>query len=198
MKKTIFLMSSILLFSACNNEDLDLDAPWNNGEIEFAETDLSVKEVLSSAEFWIDNYTDRYFYTEPNGKGESLHPDEYPLGGDVSLFFSIISGNIRLYTSANPPMFIGYYTDHPIKEISKDKIIFNNGVKDVCLKVLDYDEASVLIEAYDYLNFMHPDFPYCITVLKRGTPSNPNWKDEFLSYEEYLKAEEEWQNRYNQ
>lgn len=193
MKKVLILILLVSLFTACNKDDLGLDGPWNNGKTEFAETKLSAIEVLKSVNNWSDSYTDRYYYAEPNGKGEYYHSDETPLGGQSWIQFSVMSDKLRFYYQQTQPPFLHYYKDRSIVEITDDMVVFEDSNGQWFFEILKYDETKFLIET----NFIKrgEKFPYCITVLKKGIQTDSNWTEKYISYEEYLKALEELENK---
>ena len=84
----IVIVASAGLLAACDKDDLGTDNPWSNGEYEFAETDLSFTDVLTSAEFWYANFTETVRYTEPNGKGKI--EIEYYSNSELERMFDMI------------------------------------------------------------------------------------------------------------
>ena len=63
MKKLSALLFAICLFASCQKYNL-----WDEEGYKFKHTNLSALEVLTSAQLWSDNYMERYFFTEPDGK----------------------------------------------------------------------------------------------------------------------------------
>lgn len=189
----IVIVASAGLFTACNKDDLGIDNSWDKGGIDFADTKLSAIEVLKSAESWNDDYTNRYYYAEPDGKGEYYHSDETPLGGQSWIQFSVMSDKLRFYYQQTMPPFLHYYKDLPIIEVTDNMVVFEGSSGQRYFEILKYDETKFLIET----NFIKrgEKFPYCITILEKGKPTDSNWADKYIPYEEYLKALEELENK---
>ena len=72
-------------------------------------------------------------------------------------------------------------------------VVFEDSNGQWFFEILKYDETKFLIET----NFIKrgEKFPYCITVLKKGIQTDSNWTEKYISYEEYLKALEELENK---
>lgn len=195
--KRLILVLFVCLFIACNNNDIGVEIPFDD-KYKFAETELSVLEVMSMAEYWRAPSEEIQYYTEPNGQGECFYPNDIALGGVPLDIFSVSMGNLRFYhlETSVPQVLPSYYYDLPAT-IEGDMILFKNIVgDDYYFKILDYDETKILVES-NYVSTTRAglEYPYSIFVLQKGYSTTSDWKDRYVSYEEYLKAIEEWENR---
>ena len=205
MKKLSALLLAICLFTSCQKYNL-----WDEEGYKFKHTNLSALEVLTSAELWSDNYLERYFFTEPDGKGEQFKPDpelgQIPSGGQLSIILSATADKLRFYysDSAMPP-FYKYYVEYDIVEVDKNRIVYaNDAGETLSWKIVKYDEDKILIES-DRMGYHFADtgYPYCRTILHKRTPADENWEEVYISYEEYIEIrkqqeEEYWEQRREQ
>ena len=205
----IVIVASAGLLVACDKDDLGTDNPWSNGEYEFAETDLSFTDVLTSAEFWYANFTETVRYTEPNGKGKSYGYSSTPDGGSILPGISVMLDDLRLFhhETALVGVLPSFYRDIPYR-IEEDMIIFKPEVVEpnnanayfgnplyegeYYFKILDYDETKVLVETnYNQVTISGTKYPYMITVLHKR--EIPNYS--YVPFEEWLKVFEELENK---
>lgn len=196
MKKLFVLLLCAGFFTACS-EDY-----WDDFDTDFEKTNRSAIEVLRSAKYWNDAQT--YFYTEPNGKGKGISLSkayEGILGGPIGDYdFSVIDDVIRFYVyiRTSTPFLPNYYVDNQL-ELIDDRTIsihYNYSGYESRIKILEYDDTKVLIERSATLERDGITYPYQITLLRKE--KEENFLDDFVSMDEYHKAEEELQNRYNQ
>lgn len=198
MKKLSALLLAICLFASCQKYNL-----WDEEGYKFKHTNLSAMEVLTSAQLWSDNYLERYFFTEPDGKGEQFKPDpelgQIPTGGQLNVIFSVSDDKLRFYyTDSGSIPFLKYYDECPIVEVDKDRIVYTNRVgEELSWKIVKYDEDKILIES-DRMgyHFTDTDYPYCRTILHKRTPEDENWEQEYLSFEEYIEKRKQLEEEY--
>lgn len=203
MKKYIFILFATCLFASCNNDNL-LNNHWGGIRSEFEETNRSFVEVMSSADYWINSYSDLYYYTEPNGKGKSFSYTLTPAGGG-SRMFALLLDNLRNYHHDTTSGFPGYYfTDLPYR-IEDDKILFNSMVytsfdpiraeeRECYYKILDYDDSNILVETNSLFHESEGvKYPYAIMLLRKGTPESPNWSEKYLPYDEWIENKKQWE-----
>ena len=202
--KIIALLLVMCAFISCNNECIEVNDIWGNFGYEFAETEFSAFEVLSpEKDYWTGPYTSTYFYTDPDGKGECYHSDETPATSTSTDYrFSFAPDKIIFYQSNFTYGPISpYYTEYPLIESNENTFIFERFFPDgtpanFYIRVLDYDDNNILIETNkNWLIANDIEYKYSIILLERGNPTDSNWKDRYVSYEEYLKALEELENK---
>ena len=188
----IVIVASAGLLAACDKDDVGTDNPWSNGEYEFAETNLSAMEVLSSTDLWIA--VDIYYYTEPDGKGDKFYygnPGSYDGGG-----FPLYSFTPKFLTTYNDNLAIPvrYYIDYALEEVDENMYLYNDGKE--YIKILDYDEKSVLIETNAFLTTRNDvTYKYSTILLEKKEMLDPNWRDNYISYEEYWENRDYWNKK---
>ncbi len=187
MKKLFVLLLCAGFFTACNNDNLGIDDPLNNNGYEFNDTNLSVMEVLSSAEAW--HISDICYYTEPNGKGDVYKQSEDVVGIGSSAIYTVSKDVMTTYVGLMPPE-PDYYKQSPFIE-TEDNVYIIGDDGEYYWKVIKYDESKLLIEGNTkgvYIGGV--DNPYSVFYLEKTTPTKPNWKEKYIPYEEYLKYKE--------
>lgn len=217
MKKYLYILFTVSLFTSCNNDNL-FDKYGGEFDVEFAETNLSFIEVMSSADYWgITSIHDIFYSTAPNGKGERFYyKDDYsnvPVGGgSIFPIFSVLLENLRFYhkESAFPGIMPDYYMDKPYR-IEDNKILFTStrvvSVEppqtpedhehyvyedyEAYFKILEHDETNILIET-NYTGKISEgvSYPYAIVLLHKQMPEDTNWRDNYVSFDEYHKLRE--------
>lgn len=195
MKKLSVLLLAICLFASCNNEGLMVNGSWENFGHKFDNTELSAFDVLcSEPDFWTGPYTSTYFYTEPDGKGKCYHSDEdIDASASTDYRFSLTSEKITFYQHVfvEGPDVPPYYTEYALIESDDDIFVFESIDASVMpanfyIKILDYDNDYILIETNKGgIITGDIDYKYSIILLERGTPYKSDWKDDYVSYEEY-------------
>ena len=202
MKKYLYILFAASLLASCNTDNL-FDEHWGGITSEFEETNLSFVDVMSSADYWATSFYDVYHYTEPNGKGECYSYESIPSGGSISRV-ALLFDKLRFYCGNGTAhsLLPGYYIDKPCR-IEGDKILFNCWVhtsfypetseeRECYFKILDYDESNILVET-NYL-FTERDgvkYPYAIVHYRKRTPSDPNWRDNYVTLDELHRIEKE-------
>lgn len=202
MRKILLLLVAMCAFISCNNEGLGVNDSWEKFGHEFDKTDLSAFEVLcSEPDFWTGPFSSTYFYTEPNGKGKCYHSDETPdASASTDYRFSITPNKITFYyinhsiTPSAPP----YYVEYSLLESNDDTFVFEGFALDgestnFYIKILDYDIDYVLIETNKggIING-DIDYKYSIILLERGDPYKSDWKDDYVTYDEYKEYIEDY------
>lgn len=216
MKKIFVLMLALMSFVGCNNDsdiDIDIEMPsmWDEIEMKMEATDLSVLEVLKSADYW--QATKIYYYTLPNAEGEERCSQDVELyggyrgaGGDPSERFNIISDNkIRFYRYMGHPFTCdehrmpNIYWDFDLE--MEDNIIMSvkgnqyplEDDKTFSFKVIAYDENSVLIESnmWSLIGSNKMTYPYGRLLFERQTVESPDWFDQFEDRDAFYKWHEE-------
>lgn len=182
MKKYLYILFATCLFSSCNNDNL-FDDPWGISS-EFEKTNLSAIEVLSSAEAW--RGVDIYHYTEPDGKGEKYHagdPSDLD-GGYVPLYaFTPNSITSYVYVDAVPAI---YYIESALENVDGNMFRYKFLHDESYMKILDYDEENVLIET-NGMQCLRNDITYDYAIVHfKKHDAKPGWKDNYLTYEEYV------------
>lgn len=174
MKKLFVLLLCAGFFTACEKETLGY---------EFEKTNLSAIEVLCSAELW--RGVDITYYTEPDAKGNKHYfgdPGSYD--GAPYPLYSFTSDVITIYSNimAIP---ISYYRESALVKIDDSLYHYDDG--ETYIKILDYDEENVLIETNRFKT-IHNDveYPYSTILLDKPESLSPKWKDNYLTYDEYL------------
>ena len=198
MKKYLYILFATSLFASCNTDNL-FDDYLNERGYEFKETNLSIIEVLGSADSWNEYYAERYFFTKPDGKGEVYKPDtDYGQDstlGEPAIKFSATSDKLRFfYTDTTIPYF-KHYVDFPIIEVSNERIVYLTYTgKEFSWKIVKYDEDKIIIESehIGYYTKTDKDYPYCRTILHKQASSQENWEDEYLSTDEYAEAQKQY------
>lgn len=201
MKKLLYFMLAAIMFVAmctfisCNDEGLGINGYWEMFGHNFDNTELSAFEVLcSEPNFWTGPHSSTYFYTEPNGKGKCHHDDENPVAsGTTDYRFSITSNKITFYHTNHSvtPTAPSYYVEYSLSESYDDTFVFegaelNGEYKNFYIKILDYDEDNILIETNKGgIIIGDIDYKYSVILLERGKPYKSDWKDDYVTYEEY-------------
>ena len=168
------------MFASCNSL---FDEPWGIGS-KFGKTNLSAIEVLSSAEAW--RGVDVYYYTEPDGKGDKYHsgdPSKYDGGSAILYAFTPNSITSYVYVDAVPAI---YYIESALENIDGKMFRYKFPYKESYIKILDYDEENVLIET-NGMQCLRNDITYDYAIVHfKKHDAKPGWKDNYLSYEEYV------------
>ncbi len=193
--KNIVLLLSIMLFVGCNNSDMGIDNLNTDYEYEFADTEFSVMEVLTSAEGWHIPMNGRCYYTEPDGQGEMHKVPQGDWVGGGGKIYSFSEGMMTTYVNSDPPK-PDYFRQRTFTKEGDDRYVFgDNG--EFYWKILDYDEDKFYIECnviHGYVGGVYYPYTRCF-LIKNDFSAKPNWKDRYVSYEEYLKALEELENK---
>lgn len=190
MKKIIFVLLIGLLMS-CNNDDLGFENMWEDIKNEMGETDLTVMEVLSSissTEVWMPSVI--CYYTEPDMQGEmcEVGNEQYERGERPS-YYTFSRDMVTRYVGTLIP-YPCYYIQNAFTKVDDNTYTFGND-GEYYWKIISYDETKLLIEGNTHSAFLGGiDYGYSTIVLERGTPSNPDWKDSYLTYEEFLELME--------
>ena len=179
MRRLFIGLFAVATFLGCSKED------YPNGVI----------RTLASADFWYEYET--FVYSEPNGKGEMLsHIDpNIPLLGYSYEKFSIANGVFTRYIyMGNWPAY--YYKEYVMKQVGDDplhyKLITADG--EFYFKILEYDSENLKAE-YNYVHGYRKDEVsgeyvkverYRRTHFKKQISIDPNWKDKYISEEEYI------------
>ncbi|MBO4993286.1 MAG: hypothetical protein J6C60_03405 [Alistipes sp.] len=187
----IVIVASAGLLAACDKDDVGTDNPWSNGEYEFAETDLTVMEVLSSissTEVWMPSVI--CYYTEPDMQGEMCEVGmNNMLSGERPSYYTFSRDMVTRYVGTLIP-YPCYYIQNAFTKVDDNTYTFGND-GEYYWKIISYDETKLLIEGNTHSAFLGGIYyGYSTIVLKRGTPSNPDWKDSYLTYEEFLELME--------
>lgn len=199
MKKYLYILFATCLLASCNTDNLGLEDPLSDFGYEFKETNLSVLEVLCSADYWSDDYLERTYYTEPNGKGKSYAPELTPVGGQVNMLVSATYDRLRFYDlDTNLYPICQYYSDYALIKAKDNVIVFSNSLgKERRWEILKYDEEKIVFEMdYNGRQFDGVEYPYCRVILHKRTASNENWENEYVSSEEYNERIRQWYQEY--
>lgn len=80
---------------------------------------------------------------------------------------------------------ISYYRESALIKINDSLYHYDDG--ETYIKILDYDEENVLIETNRFKT-IHNDveYPYSTILLDKPESLSPKWKDNYLTYDEYL------------
>lgn len=188
MKKLFVLLMCAGFFTACNNYQI-YDDNWENAISGLEQTDLSITEVMQSADCW--KAWPRY-YTQPNGKGEEYQFGDIQEDGTVvvsglnSRVYAFEGDHLRVYAKSSHPSVPHCYYDLEMSEIVDNKF----SVGESRWKIIDYDDDNILVETENFnsksLNGI--DYPYSIILFSKLHQSDPNWKDKYLPPEEYEEA----------
>ena len=100
MKKYIFILFAACLFASCN-DGLLFDDYLNELGYEFEQTNLSALAVLTSADYWEDNYLENVYSTKPNCEGKIYKPKDHPL--PVGCWRRRYSWRVRHFLYLRPP-----------------------------------------------------------------------------------------------
>ena len=180
MKKYLYILFVASLLASCNSL---FDEPWGISS-EFEKTNLSAIEVLSSAEAW--RGVDIYYYTEPGGKGEKYHQGDPSklYGGPVPLYaFTPNSITSYVYVDAVPAI---YYIESALENVDGNMFRYKFLYDESYMKILDYDEENILIETNGQ-QLIRNDITYDYAIIHfKQFDAKPGWKDNYLSYEEYV------------
>ena len=176
---------------SCNNDDLGFENMWEDIKTEMGETDLTVMEVLSSissTEVWMPSVI--CYYTEPDMQGEmcEVGNEQYERGARPS-YYTFSRDMVTRYVGTLIP-YPCYYIQNAFTKVDDNTYTFGND-GEYYWKIISYDETKLLIEGNTHSAFLGGIYyGYSTIVLKRGTPSNPDWKDSYLTYEEFLELME--------
>ena len=179
MRRLFIGLFAVTTFLGCNKEDYPND----------------VIRTLASADFWLEYET--FVYSEPNGEGEILsHIDpNLPLFGHSYEKITFSNRVLARYIYAGQwPAY--YHKEYVMKQVGDDplnyKLITPDG--EFSFKILEYDGENLKAE-YNYIPGYRKDevnggyvevCRYRITHFKKTIPNDPNWKDKYISEEEYL------------
>ena len=204
-------MLSIVAFCNCTKAEDDNLSVWNNVEFSMNKTNLSVVEVLLSADYWVASKL--YYYTEPNAKGEEK------FGYDMELQSSVLDGSglhmFRMFgdkvfreygagvPSPNPSQNIPpHYRDFDLKiEDNTICAIVKDG-KTYSFRIVAYDDNKVLVESNYWKSYKYNSkaevekvYSYGRILFERKVATSPDWEDRYMSEEELQKYIEENHNQ---
>lgn len=205
MKKILFIMLVAVLLCNCNKpEDSELSY-WDSLITKVGETTLSAQDVMIAADRWVARA--EYDYTEPNAQGEEnisydyeSYPNKVAYGlNAVAVIKFINNETLRRYSDgfpiSNPDKYIPpTYEEFKLK--FGDDIIYvtdKNG-KSGTIKILAYDETTLLVETDFWISYKSDktgeltEYRYHRYLFKREAASSPNWEDDYIEYDEYLKS----------
>ena len=200
MKKYIFILFTACLFASCNDGIL-FDDYLNELGYEFKETNLSALDVLTSADYWEDNYLENVYSTKPNCEGKVYKPKDHlmPVGGSHKTTISVTLDRIRFYNIDSSGILSApynhYYSDSPIAHIDNNEIVFESGN---VWKIVRYDEKKIVLDIHmpDF-QFGGDHYPYGRIILHKKTG---RLDDKYVSYEESMEAyrqekQEYWESK---
>ncbi len=196
MKKYLYILFAVCLFSSCNSGNL-FDDFLNELGYEFEQTNLSALAVLTSADYWEENYQERVFSTKPNCEGKIYKPKDHlmPVGNIGHLMISVTIDNVRYYQDDRGGVvkapYNFFYSDRPIMCADNNEIVFEDNA---VWKIVRYDENKILIELHNpTFQFDGVEYPYCRVILHKKTGC---LDDKYVSYEEYEEAYRQWHQDY--
>ncbi len=172
---------------SCSNDDLGFENPWEDIKNEMGETELTIMEVLSSissTEVWMPSVV--CYYTEPDMQGEmcEIGDVQYDTGTRPS-YYTFSKDMVTRYVGTVIP-HPSYYIQETFTKVDDNTYTFGND-GEYYWKIISYDETQLLIEGNTHNIFKEGVYyNYSTIVLKRGTPSKSDWKDGYLTYDEYL------------
>ena len=200
MRKLICLFFTACLFASCNDGIL-FDDYLNELGYEFKETNLSALDVLTSADYWEDNYLENVYSTKPNCEGKVYKPKDHlmPVGGSHKTTISVTLDRIRFYNIDSSGILSApynhYYSDSPIAHIDNNEIVFESGN---VWKIVRYDEKKIVLDIHmpDF-QFGGDHYPYGRIILHKKTG---RLDDKYVSYEESMEAyrqkkQEYWESK---
>ena len=200
MRKLICLFFTACLFASCNDGIL-FDDYLNELGYEFEETNLSALDVLTSADYWEDNYLENVYSTKPNCEGKVYKPKDHlmPVGGSHKTTISVTLDRIRFYNIDSSGILSApynhYYSDSPIAHIDNNEIVFESGN---VWKIVRYDEKKIVLDIHmpDF-QFGGDHYPYGRIILHKKTG---RLDDKYVSYEESMEAyrqekQEYWESK---
>ena len=197
MKKYLYILFAACLFTSCN-DGLLFDDYLNELGYEFEETNLSALAVLTSADYWEDNYRENVYSTKPNCEGKIYKPKDHPLpvGGSFKTTLSVTSDKIRFYhVDTSYPHLAPYnrfYSDSPIVHIDNNEIVFEGGG---VWKIVRYDENKIVIDVHmPEFQYSGDYYPYGRIIFHKKTSDGS--LDKYVSYEEYEEAQRQWYEDY--
>ena len=172
MRKLICLFFTACLFASCNDGIL-FDDYLNELGYEFKETNLSALDVLTSADYWEDNYLENVYSTKPNCEGKVYKPKDHlmPVGGSHKTTISVTLDRIRFYNIDSSGILSApynhYYSDSPIAHIDNNEIVFESGN---VWKIVRYDEKKIVLDIHmpDF-QFGGDHYPYGRITLQKET-----------------------------
>ena len=196
MRKLICLFFTACLFASCNDGIL-FDDYLNELGYEFKETNLSALDVLTSADYWEDNYLENVYSTKPNCEGKVYKPKDHlmPVGGSHKTTISVTLDRIRFYNIDSSGILSApynhYYSDSPIAHIDNNEIVFESGN---VWKIVRYDEKKIVLDIHmpDF-QFGGDHYPYGRIILHKKTG---RLDDKYVSYEEYKEAYRQVRQKY--
>ena len=199
MKKYIFILFAACLFASCN-DGLLFDDYLNELGYEFEETNLSALAVLTSGDYWEDNYLENVYSTKPNGKGKVYKPKDHlmPVGGSMKTMISVTSDKLRFYYEDSTGIVFApydhFYSDSPIVHIDNNEIVFESGG---VWKIVRYDEKKIVLDIHmpDF-QFGGDHYPYGRIILHKKTLYDGSLDDKYVSYEEYKEAYRQVRQKY--
>ena len=202
MKKYIFILFTACLFTSCN-DGLLFDDYLNELGYEFEQTNLSALAVLTSADYWNDNYMERIYSTKPNCEGKIHRTKDYltPVGLGGGTKISVTTDQIRFYshntTGVPAPPYNNYYSDCAILKVDNSELIFLNRLgTEVKWKIVMYDEDKIMIECSTSFQYDGIEYSYCRFILHKKMSYDDSWDDKYVSYEEYEEAYRQWHQDY--
>ena len=196
MRKLICLFFTACLFASCNDGIL-FDDYLNELGYEFKETNLSALDVLTSADYWEDNYLENVYSTKPNCEGKVYKPKDHlmPVGGSHKTTISVTLDRIRFYNIDSSGILSApynhYYSDSPIAHIDNNEIVFESGN---VWKIVRYDEKKIVLDIHmpDF-QFGGDHYPYGRIILHKKTG---RLDDKYVSYEESMEAYRQMKQEY--
>lgn len=191
MKKLFVLLASTLVFTACEKEIFGY---------KFDKTNRSLTEVMQSADYWIMLIKN---YTEPGGKGEEHKFGDVQEDGTVlilgatSRVYEFTGDYVRVYAKSGHPAIPHCYYDLEMSELGDNSFT----VGDSHWEIIGYDDDNILVETENFYTEERNgvSYPYAIVYFSKGHNDDPNWRDEYVPFEEYKKVIDEVLNGgYNQ
>ena len=160
---------------------------------------------MIAADCWVARA--EYDYTEPNAQGEEniffdleLYPDKIPYGGNFAAVIKFINNEtLRKYHDGFPISDSDKYVPPTYMEYKLefgDNIIYvtDKEGKSGTIRILAYDETTLLVETDFWISYKSDssgdltEYRYHRYLFKREAAPLPNWEDDYIDYDEYIRS----------